>query len=197
MDADTSKTLAAFGFLTILESPEHGWFGGYLVLSPLGRPLEFRCSTPVSPTRAQEILYGASLRPYLFAELIGQSLLAGSELPVSTILTDQPDMLLLAVMRGEEVLLVDAPSPAAANESVDSGRSVAGQALGATCELNQCRVTAAPTSPLDEARLRALLEPLAGNVFLLEPFDRIRAALAEMQTTADHGAECEDGRSAA
>jgi hypothetical protein len=58
-------------------------------------------------------------------------------------------------------------------------------------------VTASPTSPLDETRLRALLEPLADNVFLLEPFDRIRAALAEMQTTADHGAECEDGRSAA
>ena len=78
MDADASKPLPAFGFLTVLESPEHGLFGGYLVLSPQGRPLEFRCSTPIAPSRAQQILYGPTLRPYLLAEVIGQALVAGS-----------------------------------------------------------------------------------------------------------------------
>ncbi|MEQ8839035.1 MAG: hypothetical protein RID07_19675, partial [Lacipirellulaceae bacterium] len=63
------KPLPAIGFLTAVESPQHGLFGGYLVLSLQGRPLEFRCTTPVKPTRAQEILYGKTLRPYLLCEL--------------------------------------------------------------------------------------------------------------------------------
>ena len=60
MDAEDSKALAAFGFLTVVESPEHGLFGGYLVLSPQGRPLEFRCSTPVRPPGASRIASAAN-----------------------------------------------------------------------------------------------------------------------------------------
>ncbi|HYO25937.1 MAG TPA: hypothetical protein VEQ85_13425, partial [Lacipirellulaceae bacterium] len=91
MEADAGKPLSAFGFVTVLESAEHGLFGGYLVLSPLGRPLEFRCSTPVVSTRAQQILYGPTLRPYLLSEVIGQALLLESEISVGVILTDQRD----------------------------------------------------------------------------------------------------------
>ena len=98
MDAGASKPLPAFGFLTVLESPEHGLFGGYLVLSSRGRPLEFRCSTPIAPSRAQQILYGPTLRSYLLAEVIGAALIAGSELPVEVIVTDQVDMAALAVL---------------------------------------------------------------------------------------------------
>src|SRR5688572_19410905 len=77
MDAEPSQALAAFGCRTVLESPEHGLFGGYLVLSPQGRPLEFRCSTRVTARRAQQLLYAPTVRPYLFADVIGQSLVSG------------------------------------------------------------------------------------------------------------------------
>jgi hypothetical protein len=197
MDADTSKALAAFGFLTVLESAEHGWFGGYLVLSPQGRPLEFRCSTPVAPTRAQEILYGPTLRPCLFTEVIGQSLLKGAELPVEVILTDQLDVLPLASMRREEVLLVEhisAPRDEVTPHST-SNSSLANR--GVAFELSGCLVTAASTSIHGDSQLAAMLEPLASNVFLLEPFDRIRAALLEMQTAASDAAEWQDERTAA
>ena len=53
---------------------EQGLFGGYLVLNLLGRPLEFHCTAPVRPNRAQEILYGPTLDPYLCGERIGQTL---------------------------------------------------------------------------------------------------------------------------
>src|SRR5688500_2219835 len=92
MDAESGKALAAFGFLTVLESPEHGLFGGYLVLSPLGRPLEFRCSTPVVASRSQGILYGPTLGRYLLTDVIGQSLVAGCELSVAVILPGERDM---------------------------------------------------------------------------------------------------------
>ena len=47
----------AFGFLTAVDTPTHGLFGGYLVVDSLGRPLEFHCTAPVKVTRAQQILY--------------------------------------------------------------------------------------------------------------------------------------------
>ena len=37
----------AYGFLTAVESGSHGVFGGYLLVDPLGRPLEFHCTAPV------------------------------------------------------------------------------------------------------------------------------------------------------
>jgi hypothetical protein len=191
MDAETSKALAAFGFLTVLESPEHGLFGGYLVLSPQGRPLEFRCSTPVIASRAQEILYGPTLRPYLFADVIGQSLVTGSELPVQALLTDQQEMLNLALMRSEEVLWVRPLSQDHDGSSADL------QAAPASTVMNGCRVFAAETSVIDEQEIGRLLEPLASHVVLLEPFDRIRAALSEAQLETHEGADCHDDRAAA
>ncbi|HEX6963969.1 MAG TPA: hypothetical protein VF175_19030 [Lacipirellula sp.] len=186
MDAETTKALAAFGFLTVLECPEHGLFGGYLVLSPHGRPLEFRCSTPVVASRAQEILYGPTLRPYLFADVVGQSLVAGAELPVEVILTDQRDMLPLALVRPEEVLLVEA--------GADPGRH---SNCGTCATINGCRVIAAPTSTIDADRIARLLEPMAAHVILIEPFERIRAALLEAQASTQDALELGDDRAAA
>ena len=72
------KSLLAIGFLTVTRDVEQGLFGGYLVLNFLGRPLEFHCTAPVRPNRAQEILYGPTLDPYLVGERIGQALLETS-----------------------------------------------------------------------------------------------------------------------
>ena len=189
MDADSSKPLPAFGFLTVVESPEHGLFGGYLVLSSLGRPLEFRCSTPIAPSRAQEILYGPTLRPYLLAEIIGQALVSGSEVPVGMILTDQGDMLPLSLLRSEPVVCV-APVPAEAEaESVTSVRG--------GFDFAGCRVQVGDTCPLTVEQLIDVLEPLAAHVNLCEPFGRICAALAEAQMDSNDTAESPDDRAAA
>jgi hypothetical protein len=193
MDAPSSKALAAFGFLTVLESSEHGLFGGYLVLSPQGRPLEFRCSTPVVASRAQEILYGPTLRPYLLTEVIGQSLVAGSEVSVEVILTDERDMLQLALLRREEVLHVER-LPGDANALACEHVPIL---LGSSIEFHGCRITASSTFTADAARLRSNLEPLAANVFLAEPFERIRAALTEAQLATQAAGEYHDDRAAA
>jgi hypothetical protein len=78
-----------FGYLSTLESADHGFFGGYLIVSPLGRPLEFHCTAPVQPSRAQQILYGPTLQTYLLGEQIAGTLLAQAKLRPSLILTDQ------------------------------------------------------------------------------------------------------------
>ena len=88
MKTSGQKSLPAIGFLTVTRDPEHGLFGGYLVLNSLGRPLEFHCTAPVRANRAQEILYGPTLDPYLFGERIGQTLLNKSKARPKLALTD-------------------------------------------------------------------------------------------------------------
>ena len=205
MDADSSNALAAFGFLTVLESAEHGLFGGYLVLSPQGRPLEFRCSTPVAASRAQEILYGPTLRPYLVAEVIGRALVAGAELSAPIILTDQLDMLPLSLLRPEEILYVEQLVSDDESTAVDGAPHIASAAHSThiasadstSLTINGCRVIAAPTSTTSAASLRAMLDPIAAHVFLAEPFERIRAALTEAQLASQDDAEYRDDRAAA
>jgi hypothetical protein len=172
MDDGSGKSLPAFGFLTVLESAQHGLFGGYLVLSPQGRPLEFRCSTPIAPSRAQQILYGPTLRPYLLAEVIGQALLNGSELPVRVILTDQRDMLPLGLLRPECVVHVDR-APA-------EGVEVPSESF----DFASCRLSTATKVNVARADLEAILAPLAAHIELCEPFGRIVAALTEAQVAS-------------
>jgi hypothetical protein len=185
-DASAQPPLA-YGFTTILESSAHGWFGGYLVLSPLGRPLEFRCSTPVRPTRAQQILYGPTLKSYLLGEVIGRALLNGSAIEVAAILTDEPAMLELGTLRAEPVLLVTSRD--------DQSKEPTPGASEAAIEFNDYKIKAYPDCMPPVDRIHLLLAQLAQNVDLCEPFDRIRAALAEAQLATE--AEGDDGTATA
>src|ERR1700674_2968908 len=69
------KPQGALGFFTVLEHGQHGLVGGYLILNSSGRPLEFHCTAPIKPNRAQQILFGPTLESYLYGEQIGQALL--------------------------------------------------------------------------------------------------------------------------
>jgi hypothetical protein len=163
------NSLQAFGFLTALQDPVHGYFGGYLVLSRLGRPLEFRCCTPIQPSRAQQILYGPSLGPYLLAEVIGQSLISSAQTNVQVILTDQRDMLHLALFRPEPLAWISSQeSDPAAPPATDSPRD---------WDRYQLRVPSLSPFSLDD--LKGRLAPLVEQVDPMEPFGRITAALQE------------------
>ncbi|MDR2763297.1 MAG: hypothetical protein LBB88_11895 [Planctomycetaceae bacterium] len=76
------------GFITVIDHPQHGLIGGYLVLNQAGRPLEFHCTNPVRPSKTQEILFGAALEPYLYGEQIARTLASKSKLKVVVILTN-------------------------------------------------------------------------------------------------------------
>ena len=80
------------GFLTILQEPA-GTLGGYLVTNLWGRPLEFRLTSAVQPNRVQQILYGSTLATYVYAEVIGKTLVEKTATPTQAILTDSADVL--------------------------------------------------------------------------------------------------------
>lgn len=177
-----------FGFLSTLESPEYGYFGGYLIVSPLGRPVEFHCTAPVRPSRAQEILYGPTLQPYLIGEQIGGALLKAAKVCPCLILVDAAATLVARSV---------APSPMAlVAQQIDRD---AHDAIASTCRVNsECCFDAPiaaggyelilPHGFEDEAaRIAESVERLSQHVDLAEPFGRIHEAIREAQRIGGRG----------
>lgn len=76
-----------FGYLLVVEDDLHGFTGGLLLVCERGRPLEFHCTEPVQPSRAEQILFGPTLREYICGEQIGGALLAKTKLSIGLLLT--------------------------------------------------------------------------------------------------------------
>lgn len=83
-----AKTQLSFGFLSVRKHAVHGYFGGYLLLNSLARPLEFHCTLPVLTTKAQQILYGPTLDEFVCGEQIARALVMKAKTKPSAILTD-------------------------------------------------------------------------------------------------------------
>jgi hypothetical protein len=168
-----SQSTPAFGFLTAVEDQQHGLFGGYLVLCERGRPLEFHCSTPVLASQAQQILYGAALRPYLLVELIAKTLVAKAQLPVQAVLTDLEEMRSLTMARSEAVAWLTSVETSLALPQAPSDEQ--------SLTLGNYRLT----GDWRPDWLRETLAPLTANIDLAEPFERIREAIQEAQRVTE------------
>lgn len=188
MTASNPKSLPAIGFLTILEHTEHGLFGGYLVLNIAARPLEFHCTAPIKANRAQQILYGPTLKPYLYGEQIGQTLLLQARIKPLIVCTDTPDALAVRDYVSLPVVLISPLDQPPEQGSANRGGS-------ATLRLDQAHATepaglvrfqigphqlAVPSAHEgDRVLVRSLWRPYAHSLDLAEPFDRIRQAIEE------------------
>jgi hypothetical protein len=93
MDAIAGSQHKPLGFVSVRKRPEQGYFGGYLIVNATARPLEFHCTVPVQPTRAQSILFGNTLEEFLCGEQITRALLAKAKLLPEVILVDTPSAL--------------------------------------------------------------------------------------------------------
>ncbi len=160
----------AFGFLTAVDSPSHGLFGGYLLVDPAGRPLEFHCTAPVKVSRAQQILYGATLQSHLHGRQIGATLLAEGTVAPELVLTDFEPMLHVRSHTSLPVALVTRADAAAAPTAGATSFAIGSVSVSPHAE----------DAGLGEA-LRQKLESLVASVDLAEPFERIRAAIEEAQ----------------
>ncbi len=137
-----AKSKTVLGFLTVIDHPQHGLFGGYLLLNTSGRPLEFHCTTPIKPNRAQEILYGPTLESFLYGEQIGQTLLRQSGVEPLVVCTDCEPALAVRDYVSMPVVLVLPPEQPVTMETdqkilrIDrphgSGPNLLGFKLGAT-----------------------------------------------------------------
>lgn len=173
---DSCESEPNFGFFTVLEDPAGGMLGGLLVVNHRGRPLEFHCTAPVVPSRAEEILFGPTLQPHIHCERIGVALLARMAVKVSLLVVNQLDSWPIADETPVPVVLV-APR-IASPVSID-------------CE------TAPPPSeacldrldPAVRGDAQALLEKLSRYVDLAEPFERIVEAIREAGLLGEQSAD--------
>jgi hypothetical protein len=175
----------ALGFFTVLQHDQQGLVGGYLILNAAGRPLEFHCTAPVKPNRAQQILFGPTLETYLYGEQIGQTLLANGSLEPLAVCTDVEPALAVRDYVGLPVALVLSDGSAAPADSSPSAPSEwrvdaahrAGPHLHAF-EFGRNRLAVAAHRQADGSAIATRLENLVG-FDLSEPFARIREAIEE------------------
>lgn len=154
-----------FGFLTVCDAANIGMFGGYLLVDITGRPLEFHCTAPLRVTRAQEILYGATLQRHLHGEQIGGPLLKATQLSPVAVLTDRESLLHARSYGASPVAVIHEADHQAGREDA--------MCLGAF----QLRPHDEDMSKIDQ--LRPHFETLCSSIELAEPFNRIRAAIDE------------------
>lgn len=179
-----TKSLAAVGFLTVVAHEPQGLFGGFLVLDANGRPLEFHCTAPVKPNRAQQILFGPTLEPYLYGEQIGQTLVNSARSKPPVICTDLEPVLAVREHIATPVLLLLPADPSAAPQPTASYRldGAHQKSLFPHAFLlggHHWRTAASHTD--DETLVTKRLEPIVGRFDLVEPFSRIREAIDEAQ----------------
>ncbi len=196
MAANGRKSPPSVGFLTVCDHDQQGLFGGYLVLNTTGRPVEFHCTAPVRASRAQEILYGATLKPYLYGEQIGQALLGKANMSPLVVFTD--DQTVLAVRQfanvpvgcvledGAKDELNAGQGPAGYLRMDDAHRAVKSPFASGLHQFtvgNQ-HVAVLQTHQEDAQAIAQRCQDFADSFDLSEPFTRIREAIDEARRTA-------------
>lgn len=193
MKSGDASSPPALGFLTVVEHAQHGLLGGYLVLNPSGRPLEFHCTAPVKPNRAQEILYGPTLQPYLCGDLIAHTLVSKAAVTPLALFTDHRPVLAVrqqlqipCVLLTEECL--ETPPPETSSETPGTVEYRLDPPQSALRGMHRFRwgghaVAVEPAYAADESLLSQHLEHVVSSSDFdwSEPFERIRQAMEEAQ----------------
>lgn len=151
------------GFLTAVEDAERGFVGGLLVTNRFGRPLEFQCTAPVKPNRAQQILYGPTLRPYVLGELLGRTLIDKIGVKPHLVLLDTDEILDL---RQHVSMVVGFVQDAKPDDPL-------------RLSLGMHAISFHPEYATDRAEIARHAPSIPAEANLREPFERVREALAE------------------
>lgn len=177
-----TKTLLALGFVAVRHHSEHGYFGGYLILNQLGRPLEFHCTLPVKPSRAQALLYGPTLDDFICGEQIAKALVAKAKLKPTLLLTDCSSALAFEHVGDEPIALVEVT---ATNENeLHLRKPHAGSENLRSIGTSDLRCFVSSSSTVTKDLLSQIAPELAPNFDLTEPFQRIAEALLEAHPIA-------------
>lgn len=194
MPASSQKSQPAIGFLTVCDHEGQGLFGGYLVLNPAARPLEFYCTAPVRPNHAQEILYGPTLKPYLYGEQIGRALLDKAKARPIVVFTDVEHVLAVRQYSTSPVAhvikpeaTIDEPGENDLYLRLDNAHRTPPSCVSANLHcfsLGEQRLAVSMAYESDAREIASRWQPYTTDFDLNEPFDRIRDAIDEARASA-------------
>lgn len=166
---------ATFGFLDVVELPSVGYCGGLLIVSQLGRPLEFHCTAPVAVNRAQQILYGQTYRGFLCTEQIAAALIDKAKHDPTTYLVSDPDLLPISEIVDPPVVMAEI------NKDADNQFDGTGLKSFTVRDIHFWAVNtgAASHSKISLETLVDCVERFHNKLPIDEPFERIACAIEE------------------
>ena len=179
MTTDGGKQESTYGFLSIVEIDQLGYCGGLLVLTSRGRPVEFHCTAPVAANRAQQILYGQTLKEFVCCDQIGVSLMQKVKLPPDVALVDEKCFLSLADLLQMPVAAVI--NDEATNDNDREHAAAAESHVGNVLEIDEQRFEVRG-GECDE--VERLISQFVHCLPAAEPFERIRLAISEAHAKA-------------
>jgi len=170
-------TANELGYLIVSEISGLGFCGGLLLVTNTGRPIEFHCTAPVTANRAQQILYGATLKEFLVCDQIGVSLLQKLKQRPDAVLVQDRQLGKLSNSFDFPVVLVDQQNPELHEPETQEQPKETGHLL----EIANQRFELFGTQT-DQAE--QLLRSFAEALPISEPFERIREAINEAHSEA-------------
>jgi hypothetical protein len=170
-----------FGYLTIhpLGTTNPKYMAGMLITDDYGLPIDFRYTEPVTPSRIQQVLYGQGLAHYVKSQILWPTLLNDcSDYDLAYVFTQDATILQCQAQTVGLICIRDTNLETMADFRQD---------ISPTECLLQLVKTGPPVktawqSHLDEPALIEILKRLAQQMVLLEPFDRVQAALKMLGT---------------
>lgn len=182
MSQQDEQKAVRLGFLAFKEF-ERGYRGGLLVTDSRGKPLEFRCTSPIRPTQVQRILYGRSLIPYIAVQLIGVPLTNSATEKPTLIVVSHDVFLELRESIHQPVLFVrrqgDAIRTGSRSEGLPEFEPVLLECEGA--RFDPIVVESHRRHPEEALQSRHQLREIFDHLDLLEPFERVARALDEVE----------------
>lgn len=174
MNSDQSGLL----FLDMYSFDSDTMRGAALVTDLLTEPLEFRCTSPIRPTKLQKTLWGGRLIGHVAAQLIGKPLVGALTSGVKLAVIRKPEFLevrplieipVVQILRNEEISKAS-PVASQRNNGDDLIEGGGGKFEPVVLKVHR-------DYELDFTSARELLSEVFRSFNVLEPFERITTAL--------------------
>lgn len=175
MPSEANTNEVYLGFLSVTGNTKQGLVGGFLLLNKVGRPIEFHCTAPVRPNRAQEILYGNTLSDFLYSEQIAQALIKHSKSNLFAIITDIPQILSAQENIATPIIFAAKLKNEQLSAELNNLDNLAEIKLG-----NSIGILSSSFADANPDLSRTFSESF-NSIDPLEPFERIRSAIEEAQ----------------
>ncbi|MCA9192629.1 MAG: hypothetical protein KDB03_12730 [Planctomycetales bacterium] len=172
--------VAHLGYISVKRHSEIGYIGGYLVVNSHARPLEFYCTMPVKPSRAQQLLYGPTVDEFVCGEQIAKALTTKGKIKPNVLLVDSLATLAISHVCELPVLHMEIGDSSESSLSIPSTTTLKHQSL----TVGQMSLKVLSSRSYVNEQSIAHLESMAEAFDLAEPFDRIREALLEAHPIA-------------
>ena len=173
MTNQRNDTLIAY-FSVHDTSDGEGYIGAMIVIDEKGVPQEFRCTVPVRPTDPHKALYGSTLQPHIFNELIGSPLMAALSTRPKCYIVDDKMLLELREYTDTPVVHFEDYGESLSPDSESTNQHRLDSSIGGFQPITAITHRDYAT---DYEAVREQLEDLFNRIDLSEPFERIKTAI--------------------